>query len=238
MRHKEIIILQHVENETAGTLLDYLKNHDLPFRVVPLYKDDFLPDLNIVRSLIVLGGPMNVYEEDKYPFLKKEDAYIKEAMRLRVPTLGICLGAQLLAKALGARVFKAKAPEIGWGTITLTPQSKDDPLFKDFKPPVLKVLQWHEDSFDLPTYAIHLASSKLVPHQVYVYAGIFYGFQFHIEVNREMITDWFKKKIELSMYLREFDEYQPKLQKIANNIYENFFNLSDKAALLSKWGLS
>ena len=224
MSDKTVLILQHVPNENAGTILDYLKSRSIPHRAIPLYeKDAVLPESNSVGAVIVMGGPMNVYEEDKHPFLKREDAFIKKVIQQRIPYLGVCLGAQLLAKAMGARVYKASTPEMGWGDVALTPQAAQDELFGQVQGKKLRVLQWHEDTFDLPKGAVLLASSKEVPHQAYCCDGLFYGFQFHVEANRPMLEDWFKNRSDLDDILIEFDGYSKKLTQITDRIYSSFF---------------
>jgi GMP synthase (glutamine-hydrolysing) len=136
-----------------------------------------------------MGGPMNVYEEERYPFLKREDLFIKEAIQRGKPVLGICLGSQLIAKALGARVFKAPAKEIGWFDVSLTEEGSRDLLFRAF-PEFFPVFQWHEDTFDIPRGAKLLATSDSVPHQVFRYAENAYGLQFHLEVTEVMVREW------------------------------------------------
>ncbi len=141
---KEVLILQHVANEGTGTIRNYLDAQKISYRFTRLYDDGDLPKvLDEVRSVIVMGGPMNVYQEDKYPFLKEENIFIKNLIEKKPPYLGVCLGSQLLAKSLGARVMKAKAPEIGWGSVQLSKNAAKDPLFLEFKTSELKVLQWH-----------------------------------------------------------------------------------------------
>jgi len=129
---KPILILRHVPHESAGTLEDALTAAGLKFRYVDLFQK--IPsaaelDLTAAAGLVVMGGPMNVDETDKYPFLAAEIDWIRQALAARLPTLGICLGAQLLAKACGAKVFSNRVKEIGWYVIDVTPQAKDDPLF-------------------------------------------------------------------------------------------------------------
>jgi GMP synthase-like glutamine amidotransferase len=223
---KKVIILQHVASENAGTILDFLKRKKIPSQQVNLYaKKPKFPDINKARALIVMGGPMNVYEEEKFPFLKPENTYIQEAILRGVPYLGVCLGSQLLAKAMGAKVYKAKKEEIGWDTVDLTARAKDDPFFKGHRSSTLKVLQWHGDTFDLPRGSVHLAANKDVPHQAYCVAGLFYGLQFHIEVNRPMLESWFKRRSDLPQILKEYDRYKGQLKKITDKFYSNFFSL-------------
>ena len=217
----------HVASEPAGTLADFMTREDIEFRNVRLYAGDRLPrNAERVRSVLIMGGPMNVYEEEKFPFLKEEDRFIGHLIKTSVPTLGICLGAQLIAKALGAKVYRAAKKEIGWDRVKLSPEAADDPVFGAF-PPQLKVLQWHEDTFDLPPGAVHLASSKSVPNQAYR-TGSVYGVQFHIEVNGEILGNWFKKDPELGKILGEYEGYRQELSRLAEAAYKRFFSLSLK----------
>ena len=221
---KQVVILEHVPNETAGTMLDFLVERNISYQVVRLYEEGFeFPAVSSIRSLVVMGGPMNVYEEDKHPFLKRENLLIQEAIGQGIPYLGICLGAQLLAKALGASVYKAKEPEVGWGQVWLSREAKQDSLFSTLTRAQLQVLQWHEDTFDLPKGSVLLASSPVVPHQAYRYQDRCYGFQFHLEINRPMLEDWFKNKPEAQTILSEYDAYKPQLDLLAYRIYQAFF---------------
>jgi GMP synthase-like glutamine amidotransferase len=141
---------------------------------------------------------MNVYEEDRYPFLKIEDFFIKEAIQRGKSILGICLGAQLIAKALGAKVFKAPVKEIGWCNVSLTRIGSIDPLFSK-QPKTFTVFQWHQDTFDIPHRAISIATSARVPHQAFRYGENVYGIQFHVEVTQPMIREW------METYEEEFE---------------------------------
>ncbi len=227
MSGKEVLILQHVASEGAGTIRSYMEAHGIPFRFIRLYENEKLPkDMSQVRAVLVMGGPMNVYEEDKFQFLKAEDVFIKRLIKEKIPMLGVCLGSQLLAKALGAKVMKAKAVEIGWDDVQFSPSAGSDALFSSVKTPMLRVLQWHEDTFELPSGAVHLARSGLVENQAFRYGDRFYGFQFHVEIDRPMLEDWFKKSTDLEKILGEYDQYKPKLTMITENIYRNFFKIS------------
>jgi GMP synthase-like glutamine amidotransferase len=132
---------------------------------------------------------MNVYEEDHYPFLREEDLFIKEAIQRGKFVLGICLGAQLIAKALGAKVFKASLKEIGWYDIYLTMIGSKDPLFSNL-PKTFPVFQWHGDTFEIPKGGKLIATSTSVPHQAFRYGDNAYGLQFHLEVTEKMIKEW------------------------------------------------
>jgi GMP synthase (glutamine-hydrolysing) len=146
-------------------------------------------DLDNAAGLVVLGGPMNVDETQRYPFLQKEVDWIRAAVDKELPTLGVCLGSQLLAKALGARVYPSGTKEIGWYQLDLTPAAADDPLFRGLQPRQT-VFQWHGDTFDLPHGAIHLASSPLCRHQAFRYGAAAWGLQFHVEMTAELVLDW------------------------------------------------
>ncbi len=192
--------------------------------IVDLSKADLLPsDLSDIKAVISLGGPMNVYEEDKFPFLKDEDKLLKEALRNEIPILGVCLGAQLLAKASGAKVVKAKEKEIGWHEVKLTAEGKIDPLFAGF-PPELKVFQWHEDTFDIPLEGILLAGSKVCPNQAFRVGENAYGLQFHLEVAPDMIESWiFRYKGNAD--LNETKDYARKTEKQIEILCANFNKL-------------
>ena len=226
---KEVLILKHAANEDAGTLLDYVNEKRIPVREIDLYENAVLPEhLDSVKAVLIMGGPMNVYEESRYPFLKRENEFIKTLLRKNIPCLGICLGAQLIAKALGSKVYKARCEEIGWMDVTLTADAKKDMLFAVVDSPQFRVLQWHGDTFDLPKGAARLASSAAVPNQAYRYKKNIYAFQFHVEVNRSMPKDWFKDSPNLDTTLDDYGAYQSQLKSLTDRLYEKFFNLKER----------
>jgi GMP synthase (glutamine-hydrolysing) len=186
----KVIIIKHIDIEGPGTIGDFLDCNDISYRVINIFNGEPLPDtLSEISAVIVLGGPMNVYEEDKYPFLKQEDKFLKEVIEEGLPTLGFCLGAQLIAKTKGAIVKKAPQKEIGWFKISLNRNGSSDPLFQDF-PGEVDVFQWHGDTFDIPEDAVKLAESELCSNQAYRIGDNIYGLQFHVEVTDEMIYQW------------------------------------------------
>ncbi|NOZ76905.1 MAG: type 1 glutamine amidotransferase [Euryarchaeota archaeon] len=201
-----ILVLQHEACEPLGIFEDVLKGRGVPYRYCRLFKEEPPEDMDGYTGLVILGGPMNVYQEDEYPFLLEEDNLILEAVQREIPTLGICLGAQLIAKALGARVYKGKKKQIGWYPLRMTGRAGEDPLFSGF-PGELKVFQWHGDTFELPDGATLLARDDLY-HQAFRY-GKAYALQFHLEITKEMIEDW------ISQYDDEVEDERIDTGKIA-----------------------
>jgi len=186
---KTVLILLHMPHEPGGTLETALARAGLEFRYVDLQQEipDRLP-LDRTAGLVVLGGPMNVDEVDRYPFLASDVLWIGEALDMDLPILGICLGSQLLAKTLGSRVYPNRIKEIGWHPIRFLPTAADDPLLAQSG--MRTVFQWHGDTFDLPTGAVHLASGPNCENQAFRYGDRAFGLQFHIEMTAGMIDDW------------------------------------------------
>ncbi len=145
-------------------------------------------------GLIILGGTISANDGDRFPFLLAELDWIREAIQRDVPLLGICLGAQLMANALGSAVYRSPRKEIGWYEVELLPAAAEDRLFRD-RSARETVFHWHGDTFDMPAGAVHLARSPLCPQQAFRYGPLAYGLQFHVEMVPELMDLW----------LREFD---------------------------------
>jgi GMP synthase (glutamine-hydrolysing) len=193
---KPVLVLQHVPHERLGTIEESFRQTGLSWQYVELHRPpvdrlEALP-LEEAAGLVVLGGPMNVDEVERYPFLAREIRWIREAMAMELPLLGVCLGSQLLAKAMGARVYANDRKEIGWCEIRTTPEAADDPLFSE-SGPVETVFQWHGDTFDLPEGAVHLAEGQTCRHQAFRYGPSAWGLQFHIEMTAELIGSWLEE---------------------------------------------
>jgi GMP synthase (glutamine-hydrolysing) len=217
----KVLVLMHVESEGPGTLGTYLDSKGADIQTVRLYAGDFLPaGPGEVDSIVSMGGPMNVYEEEKYPFLSDETRFLSEAIDMGKPVLGICLGAQMIAKACGARVAKSPAKEVGWGTITLTDDGRKDVLFRGL-PGQLDVLQWHEDMFHIPEEGKLLAYSEACPHQAFRYRNAI-GLQFHLEVTAEILLDWFSGSPHLDAIIEAYKRLEPDLLEQAETLYGNF----------------
>ncbi len=190
---KEILVFRHIGIEGPGSIGDFFKNTTWGLKTLDLEKGEFLPaTLGNIGAVISLGGPMNVYEDDKYPFLKDEVIFLQQAVKKEIPVLGICLGAQLLARACGAKVSKAPVSEIGWHKISLTGEGREDYLFTAL-PDEFDVFQWHEDTFDIPENGVRLAGSNSCPNQAFRFGRNAYGLQFHAEVNPEMVESWIEE---------------------------------------------
>lgn len=190
MPRPKILVFQHVPYEPLGTLDPLLKAAGFRIRYVNFGREpQQRPALDKYAALIVLGGPMNADDIDGYPNLRTEVQIIREALDSDMSVLGICLGAQLLAKAVGGSVARNDEPEIGWYDVELTPPGRDDPVLGPFAS-TQRIFQWHEDGIDLPDDAVHLASSPVSPVQAFRYGEHAYGFQFHLEVDESLIDRW------------------------------------------------
>ncbi len=177
---------QHVPFEGLGSIADWIQDHGHQLSVTQFYRSFHLPDVHAMDALIVMGGPMGVNDEAQFPWLVQEKKFIAAFIALQKPLLGICLGSQLIAAALGAPVYPNRYKEIGWFPVALTPEGKDSPLLAGV-PPQLNVFHWHGDTYDLPAQAVLLASSRGCIHQAFLYREKVLGLQFHLEVTRASI---------------------------------------------------
>ena len=187
---KPLLVFQHVGCETPGIFLDLLEKQKRPVETVRLYEGDRAPeDLSPYSGLLVMGGPMSVNNEADYPWLRTEDRLLQEALALDVPTLGICLGSQLIAKAAGGTIRQGPRKEIGWYPVRLTTAARHDRLFGGF-PESVEVFEWHGEYFDTPPRAVSLVSSALYECQAFSIGRNVYGLLFHLEVTASMVSEW------------------------------------------------
>ena len=177
--------LQHVPFEGLGSIEPWLIDHKHQITVTRLYTDeDVLPNVDDVDWLIVMGGPMGIYDYDQYPWLKIEKDFIRACIDAEKTVLGICLGGQLIADTLGAKVTRNPHVEIGWLPIQVDAQSKETEI-GNILSEAGDVFHWHGDTFSLPTGATHLAKSEGCANQAYLYNGKVLGLQFHLETTQE-----------------------------------------------------
>ncbi|MBI5194404.1 MAG: gamma-glutamyl-gamma-aminobutyrate hydrolase family protein [Nitrospirae bacterium] len=228
----EFLVLQHIECEDLGTIGPAMSVRGIGAKYIRLFDGEPVPqDIEQYSGLIILGGPMNVYEEDEYPYLKYEDVLIKKAIHKGSPVLGICLGGQLIAKATGAMVKKGAKKEIGWYKLNLTQGGKEDKAFGRL-PEEITVFQWHGDTFDIPQGAEHLAGSELFSNQAYRVGNNVYGLQFHLEVTEKTINKWIAEYqdelaaldyIDADQIIKDTSIYINNLSKYAEIFYDKFF---------------
>lgn len=184
------MVIRHVDIEGPGTLGDFFAAGGMDVLQADVYSGVRLPlGLRGIDAVVSLGGPMNVYEDKRYPFLLAEERILKQALEKGLPVLGICLGAQMLAKSCGAKVFKSPVREIGWRRVTLTAEGRRDRLFSGI-PERPEVFEWHEDTFGIPAGGVLLARSAGCRNQAFRVGRNAYGLQFHVEVTPAMIRGW------------------------------------------------
>lgn len=230
-----VLVLKNIASEGPGTLIDFFQERGTYYKIVNCATED-IPGSKHFDTLVMLGGPMSVNEEDLYPYIRKEIALVKEFVAKGKKILGICLGAQIMAKALGAKVYPGPEKEIGWHDIELTDEGTRDRCMKelavysgpkagtgDFRTRV-KVFHWHGETFDIPEGAVRLAKSELYPNQAFRYGEGAYAFQFHIEVRKEMIYEWLKEEFVDMNQIRQqteaiYDDYLGR----AMGFYRGFF---------------
>ena len=179
---------QHVSFEGLGCIETWARKEKHQLTGTRFYQNDPLPELENLDWLVVMGGPMGVADEQKYPWLTPEKRCIERAIHAGKTVLGVCLGAQLVADVLGARVYPNRHKEIGWFPIELTEEGRRSSLL-GFLPVKFDVFHWHGDTFDLPAGAVHLARSEACEHQAFVYTERVVGLQFHLELTPPNVSE-------------------------------------------------
>jgi len=188
-----VLIVKNITGEGPGTIEDHLSSEQIPYSVIDLSIGSAAPPPEAFTHLVIMGGPMAVYEMQHFPYLVGEIELINAAIKTKKHIMGVCLGAQMLAYALDARVYPGSRKEIGWYEVTLSSEGMSDPLLSTLALPdrnAAQVFQWHGDTFDLPAGSVRLASSDLYANQAFRYGDRVYGLQFHIEVTPAIVRDW------------------------------------------------
>jgi len=229
-----ILFIKHIDIEGPDTLGIFFEQQGVESQTIELQDGDPFPeDLSSIDAVISLGGPMNVYEEDKHSWLKSENEFLKQVVAQGIPFLGICLGSQLLAKACEAKVGKSPEKEIGFFPVRLTDEGRKDPLFEGL-PEKIDVFHWHEDMSELPQGATLLASSKGCPHQAFKIGPCAYGLQFHVEVTESTVTKWAEAYFsqedsfrvhQTRMLIEDYRQKEEVFHQTADRVYNNFLKI-------------
>ncbi|HOV90063.1 MAG TPA: type 1 glutamine amidotransferase [Syntrophorhabdaceae bacterium] len=224
----DVIIIKNAPNEGPGNILPFLITHNFRYRIIEAYKGK---DINISpdsKYMVVLGGPMGVYEMEKFSYLNTVAKAIDYSLLHDIKVLGICLGAQLFAHVLGSKVYSSGKEEIGWCDLKITEEGVKDLCFKNFQniSNNIKVFQWHGDTFDLPKDSHWLAFSDNFSNQAFKYKGS-YALQFHPEVTSEMIRDWFKDRWDYEDINIGTEKYYNSYINRVWLFYEAFFSIME-----------
>lgn len=229
MTQSHVLILQHVPWEKPGRILDSLDDLGMSYEVMNIAKEKKpdLPDFSDVSGIVIMGGPMGALDADKYPGLKAESKLVRAAVSVGKPLLGVCLGHQIIATALGAKLKKGSEPEIGFASIKRIDKHDYFSMWNK----TLDVLHWHNDVVTLPEGAQPLAKSAKTKNQAFRF-GSALGLQFHLEVTPTLLDEWLDEPSMVKdlkaaggskSQLRDaFAEYNPQLQPMADQVFSGF----------------
>jgi GMP synthase-like glutamine amidotransferase len=235
-----VLVLQHIACEPPAVYEDVMRERGWQITRVELDEGEQLPDWRAFDAIVAMGGPMGVYERDAHPWLDREVAAIGEAVRAGTPFFGACLGVQLLAAALGGRVYLGPEPEVGVLPVRLTAAGEEDPVTGALPSEVL-TLQWHQDTFDLPDGAVQLMESDAYPNQAFRFGRHAYGVQFHLEVDEPLADEWarvpaYEEAAErvlgaggLDRLLHSFRAQAPTMKSHARTLFTRFAQLAEPA---------
>ena len=205
----------HVPFEGPGIMESWIRDKGHRLEYTRVYEKDPLPESTDVDLLIIMGGPMNVFDFHVYPWMQDEIEWVADFIRTGKPVLGICLGAQIIAAALGEEVYPGEEKEIGWHDLQFLPSLGDFRIFKDL-PASRKVFHWHGDTFNIPEGAVRIARSQLFPNQGFIYNKRVMALQFHLEVTPDSVHDMVK---HCGHELVDGDHIQPAEEMLAEGAY-------------------
>ncbi len=220
--------LEHEPFEGLANIEVWAKNRGHSISRTLLFNNEELPDMGDFDWLVIMGGSMNIYEEEKYPWLRAEKNFIAEAIATRKIVLGVCLGSQLAADVLGGRVSRNKYKEIGWFPVSLTGEARNSPVFSTL-PGAFVAFHWHGDTFKIPPGAARTAQSDGCANQAFEYGRVI-GLQFHLEYSAESISLMFRNcgdEIVDGKYVQKPDEIISqisnvhKMNEILNTLLDN-----------------
>jgi GMP synthase (glutamine-hydrolysing) len=238
MSRKVVSIIQHAACEPPGLIADVLEARDIGVRIVRPFEGEPVPRcVDRYDGFVLMGGPMGVGDQDRYSFLKDELALLRDAVLAEKPVLGVCLGSQLLAAALGARVARGPRKEIGWFPVTLTPAAAQSDSWRSV-PPRFTALHWHGDSFALPDGCVPLASSELTPHQAFAYGPAVLGVLFHLETTWTLVagmvanfTDELRDaEVDGRQILAQASRFLPELDTIGRTVFGGWASVVSRAS--------
>jgi GMP synthase-like glutamine amidotransferase len=236
-----VLVLQHIACEHPGVFSAVMRERGA--EAVPVEVDEGapLPDWREFDAMLAMGGPMGAGDDADHAWLAPERELIRDAVDAGTPFLGVCLGVQLLAAALGARVYAAEQPEVGLLDVELTAEGRADPLFAGLGDRFVS-LQWHGDTFDLPAGAVRLASSPPIANQAFRCREAAYGVQFHLEVTGEMAVEWgaipaYRDSLAATLgeeagaeFIADVARRSGELHPPARRLFANWLDLADGAA--------
>lgn len=230
---KPILYLQNDEQDGPGLLGTVLRELGASLEVVHVWSGEEVPVQPNGWSAIALGGGgMSVYEAEEHLFLKDEEALIRSARYQQIPLFGLCLGAQLMASACGGRVFANGAKEVGFYPVKLTPEAAGDPLWQG-QPGEFEPVHWHGDTFTLPPGATLLASSEITPNQMFRLEDRHYGLQFHLEIDRPVLTEMIETDrealpgvgVDPEAFLRRSTSALPAVEPIGRAVFTRWLEM-------------
>ncbi|HEY9624085.1 MAG TPA: type 1 glutamine amidotransferase [Crinalium sp.] len=243
LEKNRVLVIRHETCSNLGLLGSTLQPDKTLIRYLDPAEGEVLSEpITDYSHLVILGGPISAYEDDLYPYLRYEFELVEKAIANTIPTLGICLGSQILAKVLGANVYRGtQGREAGWRHISLTEAGQQDPLFHTF-PQRFQVFESHQDTFDLPKGCVHLASSDMYPNQAFRYQTHVWSLQFHLEIGEALLLDCaaiIEKELEesqiqdttLAQLLEDARAHEPSVKPLANTLMQQFLQIKVGAAV-------